>query len=85
MEQFTYTIQDPDGLHARPAGLLAKYAQGCTSTVSIEKDGKISDAKRLFAVMSLNVKKGDRITFQIEGESDKADCAKLKSFCEVNL
>nr|WP_319487184.1 HPr family phosphocarrier protein [uncultured Caproiciproducens sp.] len=85
MEQFTYTIQDPDGLHARPAGMLAKFALSCTSSVSIKKDGKNLDAKRLFSVMSLGVKKGDSITFQIEGENDKADCAKLKSFCERNI
>ena len=26
MKQFTYTITDPVGIHARPAGLLAKAA-----------------------------------------------------------
>ena len=27
MKQFTYTINDPLGIHARPAGLLAKEAK----------------------------------------------------------
>ena len=26
MKQFTYTITDPVGIHARPAGVLAKQA-----------------------------------------------------------
>jgi phosphocarrier protein len=26
MQEFTYTIKDPDGIHARPAGLLVKEA-----------------------------------------------------------
>ena len=26
MIQFTYTIQDPQGIHARPAGMLVKEA-----------------------------------------------------------
>ena len=35
MKSFTYTVQDELGLHARPAGLLAKLAAGCTSTITI--------------------------------------------------
>ena len=27
MKQFTYTVSDPLGIHARPAGLLAKEAK----------------------------------------------------------
>ena len=33
MIQFQYTITDPNGLHARPAGLLVKEAQKFSSTV----------------------------------------------------
>ena len=32
MKQFTYTITDPVGIHARPAGLLAKAAKALDST-----------------------------------------------------
>ena len=28
MKEFTYTITDPVGIHARPAGMLAKKAAG---------------------------------------------------------
>ena len=28
MKEFSYTITDPVGIHARPAGLLAKSGQG---------------------------------------------------------
>ena len=41
MKQFTYTIQDKVGIHARPAGLLAKAAKALDSVVTVEKaDGK---------------------------------------------
>ena len=36
MKQFTYTITDPSGIHARPAGMLAKAAKALDSTVTIE-------------------------------------------------
>ncbi len=85
MEQFTHTIQDSDGLHARPAGMLAKLAQSCASDISIQKDGKTADAKRLFSVMSLSVKTGETITFRLEGTSAGEDCRKLKEFCKKSL
>ncbi|MCH3972889.1 MAG: HPr family phosphocarrier protein [Oscillospiraceae bacterium] len=85
MTTFTYTITDPQGLHARPAGLLVKCAQGCASTVQMEKQGHKADAKRIFAVMGLGVKKGDEIVFTVEGDSEKADSETVKAFCEKNL
>lgn len=41
MKSFAYTITDPQGLHARPAGVLVKQAKAVVPcTVTIEKDGK---------------------------------------------
>lgn len=40
MKSFTYTVQDELGLHARPAGLLAKLAAGCTSTLPLITEPK---------------------------------------------
>ena len=48
MKEFTYTIKEPVGIHARPAGMLAKEAKTCQSTVTIvDKNGKSVDATRL--------------------------------------
>ena len=40
MRQFTYTMTAPDGLHARPAALLAETARGLACDVIISKDGR---------------------------------------------
>ena len=37
MKQFTHTINDPLGIHARPAGLLAKEARKFSSLSTITK------------------------------------------------
>ena len=50
MKEFTYTITDEQGIHARPAGLLVKEAAGFASAITIEKDGKKVDAKRILGV-----------------------------------
>lgn len=57
MKQFQYTISDPVGIHARPAGLLAKQAKTMDSTITITKDdGKSAVATKLMAVMGLGIK-----------------------------
>ena len=59
MKQFTYTIKDELGVHARPAGLLVKLAKKYASKVTIEKDGKTCDMRKLMAVMGLGIKQGE--------------------------
>ena len=36
MQQFTYTIKDRDGVHARPAGVIIKAAKQYKSKITIE-------------------------------------------------
>ena len=53
MKEFTYTIKDEQGIHARPAGELVKAAAAYPCKVTISKDGKEVDAKRILGVMML--------------------------------
>ncbi len=85
MQTFQHVVKDPDGLHARPAGLLVKCAQGCCSDIQIVANDKTVDAKRLFAVMGLCVKQSENITFRIEGEDEQNDCLRLEAFCRENI
>ncbi len=48
MKQFEYTIKDEQGIHARPAGMLVKETTAYNCNVTIEKDGKEIDARRIF-------------------------------------
>ena len=71
MKEFTYTIKEPVGIHARPAGMLAKEAKTCQSTVTIvDKNGKSVDATRLMALMGMGIKCGDTVTVKIEGADE---------------
>lgn len=73
MKQFSYTIQDKDGIHARPAGALVKKAKEFASTIIVSKDGKSAEMTKLMALMSLGIKCGDTVTVSIEGpDEDKA-------------
>lgn len=86
MKQFQYTITDPIGLHARPAGLLVKAAKALDSTVTIEKiGGKSAAATKLMAVMGLGVKGGDTISVTVEGGDEAASAAAMEQFLKENL
>ena len=81
MKQFTYTITDPSGIHARPAGMLAKAAKALDSTVTIEKeDGKTAVATKLMAIMGLVIKCGNTVTVKIEGGDEEANAAVIEQF-----
>ena len=86
MQQFTYVINDPLGLHARPAGLLAKLAKPYADTViTVTKGDKTVKASQLMKLMSLAAKNGDEVTVAAEGPEEEAAIAALKAFFEENL
>lgn len=85
MKEFTHTITDPNGLHARPAGLLAKEASKYASVISIVCNDKTVDAKRIFSVMTLGAKNGDSITVTADGSDEAVAAEALESFFRTNL
>lgn len=80
MKQFTITVNDPNGLHARPAGQLAKAAAGFKSRVVLEKNGRTADSRRLMAIMALCVKQGEAVHITVEGEDEDAAAKALAQF-----
>ena len=86
MKQFTYTITDPLGIHARPAGLLAKAAKAyADTTVTVTKDGNTVKASQLMKLMGLAVKQGNEVTVTAEGPSEDEAIAAMQKFFEENL
>ena len=85
MKEFKYVITDPEGIHARPAGILVKQAAGYQSTVKITKGEKSADAKRIFGVMCLGVKTGEEVTITVEGADEDTAAAELETFFKENL
>lgn len=85
MQQFSYGITDKEGLHARPAGMLVKAASAFQSNIMVRRDEKEVNAKRLFAVMGLAVKCGDKITVTCEGPDELKAAKELENFLQNNL
>ena len=85
MKEFSYTIKDPIGLHARPAGLLVKAAAAYHCTMTMTAPNGKADLKRLMAVMRLAVKCGDQVTITCEGEDEDAAASGLLKFFNENV
>ena len=85
MKQFQYTIKDELGVHARPAGLLVKLAKQYASTITIEKNGKTCDMRKLMALMGMGVKQGDTVTIKVEGDDEAACAEAIQKFLSENV
>ena len=85
MKEIRYIITDAEGIHARPAGLLVKVANQYNSKISISKEGKSVDAKKIFGVMGLGVKQGQEIMIAIDGDDELEATDDLSKFLKNNL
>jgi phosphocarrier protein HPr len=85
MKEFNYKIKDAQGIHARPAGLLVKQAIAFQSDISILKDGKSADLKKIFGIMGLGAKQGDEIIIKISGMDEQEAYTAIQEFVEGNL
>ena len=80
MKRYMYTIQDPNGMHARPAGALVTFAKQFSSSIRVRAGGKEADAKRLLSLMSLGATCGTELTFEVEGADEDRAVTELERF-----
>jgi len=85
MIEFSHTVKDPNGIHARPAGLLAKEALQYQSDITVKKGERYANMKGLFSMMSLAVKAGDTITVSVSGKDETEAANALREYLEKNI
>jgi phosphocarrier protein len=85
MKSFEYTITDPVGIHARPAGILVKEIKKYASTVTVIKGEKSVNALKLMALMQMGIKQGDTVRIDVEGGDEEAVAAAIEAFFKANL
>ena len=85
MITFSYTIRDQLGIHARPAGSLAKVAKEFESEIFIEKGDKRVNATKIIAVMGMGIKYNDTISVTVNGRDEEEAEKAIRSFLEENL
>ena len=85
MKEFEFVVTDPQGIHARPAGLLVKEAKKYASSLTIAKGSKKGDLKKIFTIMALGVKQGETIKVQVEGADEEQAASAVEAFLKENF
>lgn len=85
MQQCSYTIQDPYGMHARPAGQLFRMAREFECDVTIQCKGQSCSLKELMHLMALGIMQGDTVTVQAEGKNEVECIEKISQFLNANV
>ena len=85
MKEFKHVINDPLGMHARPAGMLVKAVAPYASKITVTAPTGTADAKRLMALMRLAAKQGMELTVTVEGPDEEKAAAELQAFLTANL
>lgn len=60
------------GIHARPAAVISTLARKFDAEIEFAKDGRQANAKSIAALMSLGIRKGERVTIFARGTGAQA-------------
>jgi phosphocarrier protein len=85
MKEIKFTVKDPLGIHARPAGVLVKEAKKYNSSIKVWKGDKSCDMRKLLALMGMAVKQNDEIIVQVDGDDEEACAAAIEKFLNENF
>ena len=78
-------IQNPTGLHLRPAGILCKEARQFKSLITFKFRGSTANVKSVLGLLGACVKSGDEIEIFCEGEDEESALASVVKVIEDGL
>lgn len=82
MEKLTIKLNNPEGLHARPAAIFVQVASKYLSDLDIEAHGVKVNGKSIIGIMSLGAFHGEEITLTAKGQDEKQMIQALKALIE---
>ena len=78
-------ISNPQGLHARPAELLARLAMQFESEIEVIRDDQSVDAKSILHVLTLGAAQGTEVVLQARGADAKEAVQALTRLVESDF
>ena len=81
----TVKIENAEGLHMRPAGVVAQEMGKFVCDVTIVFGDKRINAKSLINIISACIKCGSEVTFECDGEDEAAAMAKIEELESQNF
>jgi len=85
MKTANAVINNPIGLHARPAAQFTQIAAKYQSKITLQKEAKVIDAKSIIKVLSLGIKQGTVIKINAEGPDEKEAIDALVKLIKSNF
>ena len=82
MLERTVTIQNRNGLHARPAAEIVKTAAKFTCDITLIRDDLEVNGKSIMGVMMLAAEYGSQLVLRVDGADEEAAIAALASLIE---
>ena len=82
---FFYSVKDPLGIHARPAGKLVVAAKKYNARVSIKANGKEADAASLSELLKLGAVCGTKLEVSAEGSDAREAIREMESVIRKEL
>ena len=83
MKKFSYVVDNPMGVHARPAALLAQLCVNLKSAVVVECNGKTASGNNVLQILALGAKKGDTLNVSAEGDDEEAAISQIEELFYV--
>ena len=78
-------VQNPTGLHLRPAGILCKTAMQFKSLITFTFENTTANAKSVLSVLGACVRSGEEIEIICEGIDEKAALEAMVEVVENGL
>jgi phosphotransferase system HPr (HPr) family protein len=72
MQKADLSIQNTNGLHARPATKFVELAQQFECDVVLIKGEKEANAKSILSLMTLGIKANETVTIQADGSDEES-------------
>lgn len=85
MTELKITLHNNEGLHARPAGILAKAAAQYQSKIELRAKGMTKNAKSIMSILALGLEKGDEVEILADGTDESTAVNSIKSLFESNF
>jgi phosphocarrier protein len=79
MTEITVRLENADGLHARPAAILAKAAGQYQSKIELKAKGQTKNAKSIMSILSMGLEKGDEVQIIADGSDEALATDSLKA------
>jgi phosphotransferase system HPr (HPr) family protein len=81
----TVTVNNPNGLHARPADLITKLARGFGAEITLTKGRERVDAKSILGILTLAATHGTQLELRAVGDDAEQALDALEKLFESNF